>query len=102
MKQSNVHRIKPVGTGILIEKAMKIVSNNKRYTFAKMLGVHAANVSNWLYGAKTDARCCVAIEVFSKGKIKAYQLRPDVFASPNNVFPLHFNAHKGKQFAELQ
>jgi len=94
-------RIKPKGTGILIDRVMKQIAEGKRYKLGKMLGVHAANVGNWLYGQKVDARCCVAIEVLTKGKVKAYQLRPDVFPAPNNVFPIHFNAHKGMKFADV-
>ena len=98
-----IKRIEPLGTGLLVYKAIHVVpqARGQRFTFAKLLGTHAANVGNWLYGQKVDPRFCIAIQVFTNGEVSAHQLRPDVFPAPNNLLPVHHNAHKGKKFAEL-
>jgi hypothetical protein len=56
-------------------------------------------VMHWLNGTNVDPRFCVAIEHFSHGKIRAHQLRPDVFPAPGSDLPVHPLKNKGRDYA---
>ena len=96
-------RIAPEGTGLLIAEAMRIIPHvdGKRMRLAKVLGTNPANIAVWMHGSPVDPRVCVAIEALTGGRVRAASLRPDVFPAEGNVFPLHFNAHKGHRFSSL-
>ena len=62
----------------LICQAVDILGSNN--ALAEKLGVHPSLVSNWKTGRRTVAPVhCKAIQRLTKGKVKAKDLRPDVF-----------------------
>jgi DNA-binding transcriptional regulator YdaS (Cro superfamily) len=97
-----IKRITPRGTGLMIARAIECIpqAEGRRYRMAQLLGTNQANIANWLYGTPVDPRYCVAIEQLTRGKVRAHQLRPDVFPAPHNAFPIHPNADKGMSYAK--
>lgn len=63
-----------------LERAVEIAGNQSK--LAEALGVKQQHVWNWLNrDKKLPFERAVAIERFTKGKVTAYELRPDLYSS---------------------
>lgn len=63
----------------LIEKACDLVGGMS--TLAKLCDVSPPAVFKWVKKNKAPANRCIQIEKATKGKVRRFELRPDVFGN---------------------
>lgn len=66
-----------------VAKAVHIVGSQSE--LARRLGVKQGHVWAWINKTGAPAEYCLDIEKETGGKVTRYQLRPDVFGTPNQA-----------------
>ena len=60
--------------------ARAVEAMGSQVNLGKALGITSANIGMWLTGYKdVPARWCMPIEIVTEGRVRASELRPDLF-----------------------
>jgi len=66
-----------------LNKAIKILGSAT--ALAAALNIRQSAVSNWVIRGSVPSNKCLLIEGITKGKVRCYELRPDIFPKPKKA-----------------